>query len=131
MVAQFTMGVKKIQSNLHVQWKIIKPSPQKVVAIAFERWSFTRVSSNMALTGKILLSWIYGRLGEVIANETRTHMQVRLFFMPVTVHRTKNSIKRYWRLVIENSESAQVVPDVHQVDYCRLPVLDLYTASYP
>ena len=84
----------------------------------------------MALTGKILLFWIYGRLGEVIANETRTHMQVRLYFMPVTVHRTKNSIKCYWRLVIENSESAQVVPDVHQVDYCRLPVLDLYIASY-
>ena len=79
---------------------------------------------------EILLFWIHGRLGEVIANETRTHMQVRLYFMPVTVHRTKNSIKRYWRLVIENSESAQVVPDVHQVDYCRLPVLDLYIASY-
>ena len=43
----------------------------------------------------------------------------------------KNSIKRYWRLVIENSESAQVVPDVHQVEYCRSPVLDLYIASYP
>ena len=108
-----------------------KPSPPKVGAIAFERWSFTRVSSNMALTGKILFFCIYGRLGEVIANETRTHMQVPLYFMPVTVHRTKNSIKRYWRLVIETSDSAQVVPDVHQVDYCRLPVLDLYTASYP
>ena len=65
MVAQFTMGVKKIQSNLHVQWKIIKLSPQKEVAIAFEMWSFTRVSSNMALTEKILLFWIYGPLGEV------------------------------------------------------------------
>ena len=130
MVAQFTMGVTKIQSNLHVQWKIIKPSPQKVVAIAFERWSFTRVSSNMAFTGKILLFWIYG-LGEVIANERWLHMEDRLYFMPATVQRTKNSIKRYWRLVIENSDSAQVVPDVHQVDYCRLPVLDLYTASYP
>ena len=45
-------------------------------------------------------------------------MEVRLYFMLVTVQRTRNSIKRYWRLVIENSESAQVVPDVHQVDYC-------------
>lgn len=125
MAAQFTLGVKKIQSNFHVQWKTIKPSPQKEVATAFERWSFMRVSSNMALTRKILLFWIYGRLGEVIANETWTHMEVRLYFMPVTVQRTKASIKRYWRLVIENSENAQVVPDVHQVDYCRLPVLDL------
>ena len=63
MVAQFTMEVKKIQSNLHVQWKIIKPSPQKVVPIAFERWSFTRVSTNMALTGKnfvVLDIWSLG-----------------------------------------------------------------------
>ena len=58
-------------------------------------------------------------------------MEVRLYFMLVTVQRTRNSIKRYWRLVIENSESAQVVPDVHQVEYCRSPVLDLYIASYP
>ena len=115
MVAQFTTGVKKIQSFAMENYKTVTPksSPDRfrevVVYKSFQQYGFD---------WEILLFWIYGRLGEVIANETRTPMQVRLYFMLVTVQRTRNSIKRYWRLVIENSESAQVVPDVHQVDYC-------------
>ena len=53
--------------------KIIMPSPQTVVALAYERWSFTRMSNYRALTGKI---WCLdrkshiggGRLREVVAH---------------------------------------------------------------
>ena len=47
------------------QWKIIKVSPEKVVAVTYKRWLFTRVSNWTALTGKILMFWIGGRLREV------------------------------------------------------------------
>ena len=41
---------------------------QKVVAVAYRRWSFTRGSNCKALTGKILVFWIGGRLWEVVAH---------------------------------------------------------------
>ena len=50
---------------------------QKVVAVAYGRWSFTRGSNCKALTGKILVLWIGGRLGEVVAYERWSHMEVR------------------------------------------------------
>ena len=89
MVAQFTMEVKKNTVELACameNYKTVTPksSPDRfrdvVVYKSFQQYGFD---------WEILLFWIYGRLGEVIANETRTHMQVRLYFMPVTVHRTK------------------------------------------
>ena len=43
------------------QWKIINRQAQKVVAVAYRRWSFTRGSNCKALTGKILVIWIGGR----------------------------------------------------------------------
>ena len=46
-----------------------------MVAIAYERWSFTRGSNYRAATGKILMFWISGRLWEVIAYEL--HMEVQ------------------------------------------------------
>ena len=39
-------------------------SAQNMVAVAYERWSFTRGSNYRALTGKRLLFWIVGRLWE-------------------------------------------------------------------
>ena len=41
---------------------------QKVVAVAYRRWSFTRGSTSKALTGKVFLFWIGGRLWEVVAH---------------------------------------------------------------
>ena len=38
------------------------------VAVAYRKWSFTRGSNCKALTGKILLFWIGGRLREVVAH---------------------------------------------------------------
>ena len=40
---------------------------QKVVAVTYRRWSFTRGSNCEALTGKILVFWIGGCLWEVVA----------------------------------------------------------------
>ena len=42
--------------------------PQKVVAVAYERWSFTRGSNYRAFTGNIFVFWIGGRLREVVAH---------------------------------------------------------------
>ena len=41
---------------------------QKVVAVAYKRWSFTRASKCKALTGKVLVHefWIGGLLWEVV-----------------------------------------------------------------
>ena len=45
---------------------------QKVVAVAYRRWSFTRDSNCKALTGKILVFWIG------VAYEGWSLMEVRL-----------------------------------------------------
>ena len=53
---------------------------QKVVAVAYKRWSFTRGSNCKALTGKVLVYefWISGLLWEVVAYKRWSHMEVRL-----------------------------------------------------
>ena len=58
---------------------------QKVVAVAYMRWSFTRGSNCKALTGKIAVFRIGGRLWEVVAYEKWSHMEVRLY-MPDKGH---------------------------------------------
>ena len=54
---------------------------QKVVALVYKRWSFTRGSNCKALTGKVLVHefWIGGLLWEVVAYERWSHMEVRLY----------------------------------------------------
>ena len=47
-------------------------APQKVVAVAYERRSFTRYSNYRALTGKNLAFWIGRRLREVVAHRGST-----------------------------------------------------------
>ena len=49
------------------KWKIINRKAQKVVAVAYRRWSSTRSWNCKALSGKTLVFWIGGRLWEVIA----------------------------------------------------------------
>ena len=58
--------------------ELINHQAQKVVAVAYRRWSFTRGSNCKALTGKVLLVWIGGCLCKVVAYERRLHMEVRL-----------------------------------------------------
>ena len=54
---------------------------QKVVAVVYKRWSFTRGSNWKALTGKVLVHefWIGGLLWEVVAYKGWSHMEVRLY----------------------------------------------------
>ena len=47
--------------------KSLTVRPQKVVAVAYRRWSFTRGFNCKALAGKILVFWIGARLWETIA----------------------------------------------------------------
>jgi len=61
--------------------KIINRQAQKKLAVAYRRWSFTRRSNCKALTGKILVLWIGGRLWEVVAYEWWSHMEVRLMII--------------------------------------------------
>ena len=52
------------------QWKIINRQAQKVVAaVAYMRQSFARGSNCKALTVKILVFWIGGRLWEAVTYE--------------------------------------------------------------
>ena len=44
------------------KWKIIKPSPQIVVTVGYERWLLRRDSNCKAITGKILVFWGSGFL---------------------------------------------------------------------
>ena len=57
-------------------------SPQKVVAVAYERWSFTRGSNCRLLTGKNLVFWIGGRLREVVARGGSTIRTLKLASVP-------------------------------------------------
>ena len=41
---------------------------QKVVAVAYRRWSFTRDSHCKSLTGEVLVFWILGRFWKVVAH---------------------------------------------------------------
>ena len=62
------------------QWDIINRQAQKAaVAVAWRRWSSTRGSNCKALTGKILVYWIGGRLWEVVAYERWSLMEVQLY----------------------------------------------------
>ena len=54
-------------------------SAQKVVAVAYRRWSFIRGSNCEALTGKIAVYWFGGDLWEVVAYERWSHMEVQLY----------------------------------------------------
>ena len=46
----------------------INHKAQKLVVVAYRRWSFTRGSNCKALTGKIVVFWIGGRLWEVVTH---------------------------------------------------------------
>ena len=48
--------------------KLQQLSPQKVVAVAYERWSPTRGSNYRLLAGHNLVFWISGCLWEVVAH---------------------------------------------------------------
>ena len=46
-----------------------------VVGVAYRRWSFTTGSNCKALTGKVLVCWIGGRLWEVVAYERKPYIK--------------------------------------------------------
>ena len=54
-------------------------SAQKVISVAYWRWSFIRGSKCKALTGKTAVYWFGGHLWEVVAYERWSHMEVQLY----------------------------------------------------
>ena len=54
---------------------------QKVVAVIYRWWSFTRDSNCKSLTGKVLVFWIGRCSWEVVAYERWPHMEVDLHYM--------------------------------------------------
>ena len=72
--------IKWLLTTGQKQWKIINRQAQKVVMVAYRRWSLTRGSNCKALTGKILVFRIGGCLWKVVSNEKWLHMEVRLYF---------------------------------------------------
>ena len=65
--------------------EIFNRQAQKVVALAYRRLSFTRGSYRKALSGKILVFWIGGRLWEVVAYERWSPMEVQLYLQIPTL----------------------------------------------
>ena len=52
-------------------------SAQKVIAVAYWRWSFIRGSKCKALTGKIAVYWFGGHLWEVVAHGGSTVYRIK------------------------------------------------------
>ena len=49
--------------------EIIKPSePNRIVVVAYRRWSFTRGSNCRAFTRNVLVFWLDGRLRKVVTH---------------------------------------------------------------
>lgn len=56
MICEVTFHPKKFfRYKWLKKWKTIKPSPQIVVVVGYERWSFRRDSNYRAMTGKMLV----------------------------------------------------------------------------
>ena len=68
-----TIFTKWSLTRAEKQWKTIRPSGQKVVEVAYRRWSFTRVLTIELSRGENFGIWIdaYGRLWEVGTYVTR------------------------------------------------------------
>ena len=49
-----------------------------MVTVAYKRWSFTKGSNCKALTGKVLVFCIIGRLWKVVAYDRRSRIEIRL-----------------------------------------------------
>ena len=63
--------------------KIVMPSPQKVVAVTYLRWSFTRGSNYWDITWENLVFWIGDRLQEVVAHGVQNSLIATTMIMVV------------------------------------------------
>ena len=62
---EISEGIKWSLTIGKKQWIMINCQAQKVVTVAYRRWSFTRGSNCKTLTWKILVVWIGDHLREV------------------------------------------------------------------
>ena len=80
--------------------------PKNVVAVTYRRFSFTRGSSCKALSGKVLVFWIGGRLWEVVAYKRWSQMEVRLYLEIYHIW--------YYRLCFSKFSCVTLYPDPYR-----------------
>ena len=61
-----------------------------MAAVAYRKWSFTRDSNCKALTGKVLVFWISGRLWEVVAHGGST--AYKTYYLEVSIWLVKKEL---------------------------------------
>ena len=88
------------------QRKNIKPCSQKVVAVAYKRWSFSRVSIYRALTEKILVVCKHCRLEEdVVYNRDRRTWRFDCNVSCISMRSSENNVPDCCETSVEDTSS--------------------------
>ena len=99
-----------------------------MVAVAYRRWLFTRGSNCEALTGKILVFWIGGRLREVVAHGGSTVVTCCSRNMPACLRSHENTKKKMPVLQASAKKTSLHQPLIrsHFSFYRQLELLEYY-----
>ena len=99
-----------------------------MVAVAYRRWLFTRGSNCKALTGKILVFWIGGRLREVVAHGGSTVVTCCSRNMPACLRSHENTKKKMPVLQASAKKTSLHQPLIrsHFSFYRQLELLEYY-----
>ena len=99
-----------------------------MVAVAYRRWSFTRGSNCKALTGKILVFWIGGRLREVVAHGGSTVVTYCSPNIPACLRSHENTKKKMpvFQASAKKTSLHQLVIGSHFSSYRQLELQEYY-----
>ena len=99
-----------------------------MVAVAYRRWLFTRGSNFKALTGKILVFWIGGRLREVVAHGGSTVVTYCSPNMPACLRSHENTKKKMpvFQASAKKTSLHQLVIGSHFSSYRQLELQEYY-----
>ena len=99
-----------------------------MVAVAYRRWLFTRGSNCKALTGKILVFWIGGRLREVVAHGGLTVVTCCSRNMPACLRSHENTKKKMpvFQASAKKTSLHQPLIRSHFSFYRQLELLEYY-----
>ena len=99
-----------------------------MVAVAYRRWLFTRGYNCQALTGKILVFWIGGRLREVVAHGGSTVATCCSRNMPACLRSHENTKKKMpvFQASAKKTSLHQPLIRSHFSFYRQLELLEYY-----
>ena len=99
-----------------------------MVAVAYRRWLFTRGYNCKALTGKILVFWIGGRLREVVAHGGSTVVTCCSRNMPACLRSHENTKKKMpvFQASAKKTSLHQPLIRSHFSFYRQLELLEYY-----